>query len=53
LCARIVREDVLPEPLAEFHQNLWLSYKEGFTGECVLKVSGGEFKVVLKVSNLF
>jgi hypothetical protein len=53
LCALIVREDALPKPPTQFHRNLWNSYKEGFTGECTLKVSGEELKVILNVLNLF
>jgi hypothetical protein len=53
LCARIVRKGVLPRPPSDFCQNLWLSYKNELTGECILKVSGEEFKVILNVSNLF
>jgi hypothetical protein len=51
LCARIIREDALskqkPQMDTEFYHNLWSSYNEGLTGECILKVSGEEFKVKL------
>jgi hypothetical protein len=47
LCARIIREDLKPQTETKFYHNFWSSYKEGLTGECVLKVSNEEFKVKL------
>jgi hypothetical protein len=41
----------LPKP--EVNRNLWNSYKEGLTGECILNVSGEELKVILGLSILF
>jgi hypothetical protein len=46
LCARIVYKHFLS---TEFNRKIWNCYKEGFTGECTLKVSGEELKVILNL----
>jgi hypothetical protein len=46
MCCQVIRTDSFPTFKTKFHQNLWASYKEGFTGECTLKVSSNEFKVI-------
>jgi hypothetical protein len=40
-----LRQNASAKLKTKFHQKLWNSYKEGFTGECTLQVNGTKFKV--------